>query len=132
MQHLQITGERGPRLSTFRLSHCTSNFFLPYLVTSLLHFLTSLPLAAIPPHRLLHCSTHGTPTPRPTFSSRSPLARRDCARHSRFAAFHRSSPARRSTLLDRNRLRSRRDDPAPPRRRHSRPRHRNRSCVPAG
>src|SRR6266576_3995697 len=117
------------------LSHCTSNSFLPYPVTSssLSSYLLLPPyLSRRSPRCLLHCSTHGTPTPRPTFSRRSPLARRDCARHSRFAAFHRSSPARRSTLLDRNRFRSRRDDPAPPRRRHYRPRHRNRSCVPAG
>ena len=54
------------------------------------------------PSLLLHCSTHGTPTPRPTFSRRSPLARRNCARHPRFAAFHRAAPTGRSTLLDRN------------------------------
>src|SRR6266851_7672633 len=57
-------------------------------------------LSGSPP--LLHCCTHGTPTPRPTLPCRSPLARRDCARHSRFAAFHRSAPARRPALLDRN------------------------------
>ena len=67
---------------------------------------------------LLHCSTHGTPTPRPTLSRRSPLARGDRARHSRFAAFpgatrwRRSkspnpAPEGRSTLLDRNWLRAR-------------------------
>jgi|SRR5712664_3807528 len=53
---------------------------------------------------LLHCSTHGSPTPRPTLPRRSPLARRDRARYSRFAAFHSAAPARRSTLLDRNRF----------------------------
>ncbi len=57
-------------------------------------------LSGSPP--LLHYSTHGTPTPRPTLPRRSPLARRDCSRHSRFAAFHRAAPAGRSTLLDRN------------------------------
>ena len=51
---------------------------------------------------LLHCFPHGTPTPRPTLPRRSPLARRDCSRHSRFAAFHRAASAGRSTLLDRN------------------------------
>jgi len=38
----------------------------------------------------------------PTLPRRSPLARRDCSRHSRFAAFHRAASAGRSTLLDRN------------------------------
>src|SRR2546428_37928 len=38
---------------------------------------------------LLHCSTHGSPTPRPTLSLRSALARGDRARHSRLPAFHR-------------------------------------------
>jgi hypothetical protein len=52
--------------------------------------------------RLLHCFPHGTPTPRPTLPGKSPVARRDRARHSRFAAFHRAAPAGRSALLDRN------------------------------
>ena len=73
-------------------------------------FLTSLPLSYLSlrsPRRLLHCSIHGSPTPRPTFPRRSPLARRDRARHPRFTALHRAAPARRSTLLDRNRFRTR-------------------------
>ena len=76
--------------------------FNPYLVTSLLPYLWRRS-----PRRLLHCCTHGTPTPRPTLPRRSPLARRDCARHSRFRAFHRSASARRPTLLDRNWFRTR-------------------------
>src|SRR6266404_4110791 len=56
---------------------------------------------------LLHCSPDGSPTPRPTLPCRSPLARRDRARHSCLAAFHRSAPARRSALLDRNWFRTR-------------------------
>ena len=67
---------------------------------------------------LLHCSTHGTPTPRPTLPRRSSLARRDRARHSRFTAFLGATRWRRSTsaspasperpaLLDRNRFRTR-------------------------
>src|SRR5713226_10316946 len=47
-------------------------------------------------------SPHGSPTTRPTLPRRSSLARRGRARHSRFAAFHCSAPAGRSTLLDRN------------------------------
>src|SRR6266702_2566627 len=39
-----------------------------------------------------------------------PSAERDRARHPRFAAFHGAASARRSTLLDRNRLRARRND----------------------
>src|SRR5216684_5259647 len=77
------------------------------LVTSLLPYLSPRS-----PRRLLHCSIHGSPTPRPTFPRRSPLARRDRARHPRFTALHRAAPARRSALLDRNWLGSRRDDPA--------------------
>src|SRR5216683_3269227 len=92
------------------------------------YLLTSLPLAALPaPPATLF--PHGTPTPRSTFPRRSSLARRDRARHPRFTALHRAAPARRSALLDRNWLGSRRNVPAPPRRRHSRPRHRNRPGV---
>src|SRR6266446_2613086 len=57
-------------------------------------------LSESPP--LLHCFTHGSPTPRPTFPRRSPLARRDRACHSRFAAFHCPASQGRSALLDRN------------------------------
>src|SRR5882762_7348760 len=83
-----------------QLSHYASNalFFLPrYLVTSLLRSISAR-FARL----LLHCSPHGSPTPRPTFSRRSPLARRDRARYSRLATFNRSALARRSALLDRN------------------------------
>src|SRR6267378_6268235 len=73
-----------------------------YLVTSLLRYLSAR-FARL----LLHCSTHGSPTPRPTLPRRSPLARRDRARYSRLAAFHGPSPAGRPALLDRNRLRTR-------------------------
>ncbi len=73
-----------------------------YLVTSLLPYLPAR-LTCL----LLHCSTHGSPTTRPTLSYRSPLARRDCACHPRFAALHRSAPARRPALLDRNWFRTR-------------------------
>src|SRR5882762_6110630 len=70
-------------------ANCHALFFLPrYLVTSLLRSISAR-FARL----LLHCSTNGTPTPRPTFSRRSPLARRNRARHPRFAAFHRSVPA---------------------------------------
>src|SRR5216684_2897839 len=75
-------------------------------------------------------SPHGSPTPRTTLPRRSSLARGDRARHSRFAAFHCPAPAGRSTLLDRNWLWSRRNVPASPRHRRSRPRHRNRSGFP--
>src|SRR5882762_9520854 len=74
----------------------------PTLFSSLLRYLSTR-FARL----LLHCSPHGSPTPRPTFSRRSPLARRDRARYSRLAAFHRSARARRSALLDRNRFRTR-------------------------
>ena len=73
-----------------------------YLVTSLLRYLSAR-FARL----LLHCSTHGSPTSRPTLPRRSPLARRDRARYSRLAAFHSSTSARRSALLDRNRFRTR-------------------------
>ena len=69
----------------------------PALFSSILRYLSAR-FARL----LLHCSPHGTPTPRPTFPRRSSLARRDRARHPRLAAFHRSAPAGRSTLLDRN------------------------------
>jgi len=52
-----------------------------------------------PPATLLY---HGTPTPRPTLPRRSPLARGDCARHPRFATFHRPASQGRPRLLDRN------------------------------
>jgi len=55
---------------------------------------------------LLHCFTHGSPTPRPTLSRRSPLARRDCACDSRLAALH-CAPRKRPALLDRNWFRTR-------------------------
>jgi hypothetical protein len=74
-----------------------SRLSLPYIITSLFRYLSAR-FARL----LLHCSTHGTPTPRPTLSLRSPLARRDRARHSRLAALHRSALKRRPTLLDRN------------------------------
>src|SRR6267378_6846018 len=62
-------------------ANCHALFFLPrYLVTSLLRSISAR-FARL----LLHCSTNGTPTPRPTFSRRSPLARRDRARYSRLA-----------------------------------------------
>src|SRR5713101_8069767 len=66
-----------------QLSHCASSalFF-----TSLLRYLSAR-FARL----LLHCSPHGSPTPRPTLPRRSPLARRDRARYSRLAAFHRST-----------------------------------------
>ncbi len=83
----------------------------------------NLPCAALPrvtEHgsrvtSLATLSTHGTPTPRPTLPRRSPLARRNRARHSRFAPFNCAPRWRRaffaspdssgSTLLDRNRRR---------------------------
>jgi hypothetical protein len=77
-------------------------FVFPYLVISLLRY-----LSARVTRPLLHCSTHGTPTPRPTLPRRSPLARRNRARHSRFAALHRPAPAGRRALLDRNWFRTR-------------------------
>src|SRR5437773_1010180 len=52
---------------------------------------------------LLHCFTHGSPTPRPAFSRGPRLARTDCPRHSGLPAFHGSASPRRPTLLDRNR-----------------------------
>src|SRR5882724_11513828 len=76
-----------------------------------LSFVTSLPPYFVASRRasrlLLHCSAHGSSTPRPAFPLRSPLARRDRPRHSRLSAFHRAPPAGWPTLLDRNRLRSR-------------------------
>ncbi len=73
---------------------------------------------------LLHCSLHGTATPRPALPGKRPMARRDRARHPCLTTFHRAAPgdARRlrvpagsgrawfaspgswgrSTLLDRN------------------------------
>src|SRR6266566_7351444 len=75
---------------------------------------------------LLHCFPHGSPTPRPALLARPPLARGDRARHPRFAAFHGAAPARRSTLLDRSRLRARRNDRASSLHRLSRLRCRNR------
>ena len=51
---------------------------------------------------LLHCSTHGSPTPRPTLPRRSSLARRNRARHSRLPAFYCPASQGRQTLLDRN------------------------------
>src|SRR6267378_5808620 len=119
MRHFQKTEGWGLRPSTFRRpsvrtlgpfpSPCLRFRSLhPFFVTSLLSYIiTSLLCAARPSPRLLHCSTHGTPTPRPTLSRRSPLARRDRPRHPRFTAFHCPAPARRSALLDRNRLRTR-------------------------
>src|SRR5712691_1777134 len=120
MQHLQ-KNTRGPfpvlatqlRVTTLSppLFHGSWNtghkalvtsFVFPYLVTSLLPYLPAR-LTCL----LLHCSTHGSPTTRPTLSYRSPLARRDCACHPRFAALHRSAPARRPVLLDRNWFRTR-------------------------
>ena len=96
-----------------QLSHYASNalFFLTslprYPVTCLLRYLSAR-FARL----LLHCSPHGSPTPRPTLPRRSPLARGDCARHSRFAALHCAPRRRRAffaspdssgpTLLDRN------------------------------
>ena len=84
-----------------------TGFVLPYLVTSLLPYLPAR-LTCL----LLHCSTHGSPTPRPTLPRRSPLARRDRARHSRLPALHCAARRRRaflaspdssgSALLDRN------------------------------
>src|SRR5712664_277410 len=113
----------GPSITSQRVS------FLRYVLTSLLPYFLLPYLSQRSPRRLLHCSIHGSPTPRSTFPRRSSLARRDRARHPRFAALHRAAPARRSALLDRNWFRTRRDVPAPPRRRHSRPRHRNRPGV---
>jgi hypothetical protein len=74
-----------------------SRLSFPYIITSLFRYLSAR-FARL----LLHCSTHGSPTPRPTLPRRSPLARRDRARHSCFAAFHRPAFARGSALLDRN------------------------------
>ncbi len=70
--------------------------------------------AFLPPATL---SPHGSPTSRPTFPRRSPLARGDRSRHPRFTALH-CAPRRRraffaspdssgSTLLDRNWFRAR-------------------------
>ena len=87
----------GSRHSTPIVTLDVRRSFLSYLVTSLLRYLSAR-FARL----LLHCSTHGTPTPRPTFPRRSSLARRDRARHSGFAAFHCAAPAGRSALLDRN------------------------------
>ena len=92
---------------------------LPYIVTSLLPYLSAR-IARL----LLHCSSHGTPTPRPALPGKRPMARRDRTRHSRFAPLHRAAPGDehrlrvpagsgrafyaspdswgRSTLLDRN------------------------------
>src|SRR5882762_2769610 len=78
----------GSRHSTPIVTLYVQRSFLPYLVTSLLRSLSAR-FACL----LLHCSPHGSPTPRPTLPCRSPLARRDRARHSRLAAFHRSAPA---------------------------------------
>src|SRR5713226_3274200 len=122
--HTSLAGACEPAWSsvptlpfTFQLS--SVNFLCPALprvtergsrVTShVLFFLTSLPpyLSPRSPRLLLHCSINGSPTPRPTFPRRSSLARRDRARHPRFTALHRAAPARRSTLLDRNRFRTR-------------------------
>src|SRR5260370_37846579 len=88
-------------------------FSLPrYLVTSLLPYLPAR-LTCL----LLHCSTHGSPTTRPTLSYLSPLARSDFASHPRFAALHRSAPARRPALLARNCFSTRCNAPAPSRHR---------------
>ena len=87
----------GSRYSAPIVTLHVQRSFLPYLVTSLLRYLSAR-FARL----LLHCSPHGSPTPRPTFPRRSPLARRDRARHSRLAAFDRSATAGRSALLDRN------------------------------
>ena len=92
---LSANPQRAPRLSV--ILNSTNPNLAP--VTSHRSRLTSHH-----PPTLLHCSTHGSPTPRPTLPRRSPLARRDRALHSRFAAFHGAAPARRSTLLDRNRF----------------------------
>ena len=98
-----------PRATDHESRPCS---FLPSIITSLLGCLSRRFV-----RRLLHCSTYGTPTSRPTFPRRSSLARRNRARHSRFAAFpgaarwrrSKSSPASpgRSALLDRNRFRAR-------------------------
>src|SRR5712692_2316606 len=152
MQHLQKTGGWGPRPSTFR--HPALRTLRPspsscpaFLSSRITVYGSRITL----PHRALSqasnrqtlqpsnewsitspatLSPHGSPTTRPTLPRRSSLARRDRARHSRFAPFHRPAPAGRSTLLDRNWLWSRRNVPAPPRHRRSRPRHRNRSGFP--
>src|SRR6266403_1865186 len=71
----------GSRHSTPIVTLFVQRSFLPYLVTSLLRSLSAR-FACL----LLHCSPHGSPTPRPTLPCRSPLARRDRARHSRLAA----------------------------------------------
>src|SRR6266446_10942370 len=84
------------------------------------------PSRSHPSPPLLQSPTHGSPTPRPAFPLRSPLARRNRPRHSRLSAFHRAPPAGRQTLLDRNWLRTWRNDRAPRRRRRPRPRHRTR------
>src|SRR5216683_1688614 len=120
MQHLQknrgeaVSGTRHsasshnlvsaalPRVTETGHKALATGFVFPYLVTSLLPYLPAR-LTCL----LLHCSTHGSPTTRPTLSYRSPLARRDCACHPRFTALHRSAPARRPALLDRNWFRTR-------------------------
>ena len=92
----------GSRHSTPIVTLYVQRSFLPYLVTSLLRSIS--PRFA---RLLLHCSPHGSPTPRPTLPRRSPLARRDRTRHSRFTAFHGAAATGRSALLDRNWFRTR-------------------------
>jgi len=96
----------SPFLSYFCALFCTSQNLNPFVSN---HFRTlcgkppgvGAPLRALPaPPATL--STNGSPTTRPTFPRRSPLARGDRARHSRFASFHRAASAGRPTLLDRN------------------------------
>ena len=94
----------GSRHSTPIVTLYVQRSFLPtslprYLLTSLLRSISAR-FARL----LLHCSPHGSPTSRPTLPRRSPLARRDRARHPRFPAFHGAAATRRSALLDRNRF----------------------------
>ena len=51
------------------------------------------PSRSHPSPPLLQSPTHGSPTPRPAFPLRSPLARRNRPRHSRLSAFHHAPPA---------------------------------------
>src|SRR5712664_4431899 len=105
-------GRESPNRKQSALRVSALSFSRPYLVTSLLPYL-SRRIARL----LLHCSTHGSPTTRPTLPRRSPLARRDRTRHSRLPALHCARRRRRaflaspdssgSALLDRNWFRAR-------------------------
>src|SRR5712671_6767283 len=110
--HFQVPYPASPVFATLTKTAgvCTNNSrfdtpILPLLFQESHKLLVTSRIPRVTNHEslpLLHCCSHGSPTPRPTLSLRSSLARRDRARHSRLPAFHCPASQGRQTLLDRN------------------------------